>query len=132
AAGVQRFTDSISGDTIDNLLGPLTDFIKANRGPLTATFANMQAISTQISQGHGTVGRLIYEDTLYNSALTTITNFQDTGSEIKLAINDARKILSDANAGRGTIGKLLTDDALYNETSSAMTNLKEILEKVNK
>ena len=139
AAGVQRFTDSISGDTIDNLLGPLTDLIKANKDSLTATFANMQSISSQISQGHGTVGRLIYDDTLYNTALTTITNLQDTGADVKLALADARKVIEQVNitvaqvsAGKGTIGKLLTDDALYNETSSAMSNLKEILEKVNK
>src|SRR2546423_11342205 len=126
AAGVQRFTDSISGDTIDNLLGPLTDFLKANKGPLTATFANLQAISSQIAQGRGTFGRLIYDDALYNSALTTITNLQDTGADVKLALGDARKVIDqinltigDVNAGRGTIGKLLKDEAIYNNLADA-------------
>jgi phospholipid/cholesterol/gamma-HCH transport system substrate-binding protein len=139
AAGVQRFTDSISGDTIDNLLGPLTDFLKANRGPLTATFTNLQFISTQIAQGRGTVGKLINEDTLYNSALTTITNLQDTGADVKLTLADARKVVDQVNsmvaqvsAGKGTIGKLLTDETLYSNLADASSSLKEIFEKVNK
>ncbi len=37
--------------------------------------------------GHrGTVGKLIYEDSLYTSALTTISNLQTTGDEIKVTI----------------------------------------------
>ncbi len=131
ATGVENLTKSFTGFKIDTLLGPLTDFMKANKEPLTATIANVKAISTQISEGHGTVGRLIYEDTLYNSALATITNFDQTASEIKLTIADARKVVEQAKAGQGTIGKLLNDDTLYRETTASMTNLKEILQKVN-
>src|SRR5256885_2464708 len=78
ASGVENLTKSFTGDKIDNLLGPFTDFMKANKDPLTATIANFQSISTQISQGKGTIGKLIYDDSLYNSALTTVTNLQDT------------------------------------------------------
>src|SRR5262249_47524974 len=48
ATGVENLTKSFTGDRIDNLLGPLTDFLKANRAPLTASIANLQAVSTQI------------------------------------------------------------------------------------
>jgi phospholipid/cholesterol/gamma-HCH transport system substrate-binding protein len=131
AAGVENLTKSFTGDKIDNLLGPFTDFLKANRAPLTATIANMQSISTQISQGKGTVGKLIYEQTLYDSALATVTNLQSAGDEIKLAVADARKIVDQVNSGQGTVGKLVKDEKLYNETTDSMTNLKEILQKIN-
>src|SRR5437016_4487617 len=81
--GVENLTKSFSGDKIDNLLGPFTDFIRANQVPLTATIANIQVISSQISQGKGTVGKLINDDTLYNSALSSVTNLQDVAAEIK-------------------------------------------------
>src|SRR5215467_3398987 len=68
ASGVENLTKSFTGDKIDNLLGPFTDFLKANQEPLTAAIANMRSISTQIAQGQGTVGKLIYDDSLYNSA----------------------------------------------------------------
>jgi phospholipid/cholesterol/gamma-HCH transport system substrate-binding protein len=131
ASGVENLTKSFTGDKIDNLLGPFTDFLKANQEPLTATFANLRAISTQISEGKGTVGRLIYEDTLYNSAITTVTNLQDATDQIKGTLAVAQKVIDDVNAGQGTIGKLVKDDKLYTETVESMTNLKEILQKIN-
>jgi phospholipid/cholesterol/gamma-HCH transport system substrate-binding protein len=138
ATGVENLTKSFTGDKIDNLLGPFTDFLKQNSGPLTATIANIQSISAQISEGKGTIGMLINDDALYSTALTTISNFQNTGDEIKLTLDDARKIISGVNAGEGTIGKLVKDEALYRETTASMTNfkdstqsLKEILEKIN-
>jgi phospholipid/cholesterol/gamma-HCH transport system substrate-binding protein len=139
ASGVENLTRSFTGDKIDNLLGPFTDFMRANKEPLTIAVANLQAISTQISQGKGTVGRLIYDDSLYNSALKTVDDLQGTANEVKTTVADARKVLGNVdnivaqvNAGQGTVGRLLKDDALYRETTASMTNLKEILQKVNR
>ncbi|HWW03603.1 MAG TPA: MlaD family protein [Candidatus Acidoferrum sp.] len=131
ATGVENLTKSFTGDKIDNLLGPFTDFLKANREPLTASILNLKSVSSQIASGKGTVGKLIYDDSLYNSALTTVSNLQDTGNEIKATVADARKIIAQVNAGEGTVGKLLHDDTLYNETTASMTNLKEIMQKIN-
>jgi len=131
ATGVENLTKSFTGDKIDNLLGPFTDFLKANRAPLTATIANMQAVSGQIASGKGTVGKLIYDESLYNSASAAVTNLQDAASQIKMTVADARKVVDQINAGQGTVGKLLHDDKLYNETTISMTNLKEILQKIN-
>ncbi len=124
AAGIQNLTKSFTGDKIDNLMGPLTDFIKQNSTPITATIANVKNLSSQIAAGQGTIGKLIYDDSLYTSALSTVSNLQDT------AIS-AKSVMSNVSAGQGTIGKLLTDDALYVNTTAAMTNANEILLKVN-
>jgi phospholipid/cholesterol/gamma-HCH transport system substrate-binding protein len=139
AGNVENLTKSFTGDKIDNLLGPFTDFLKANQMPLTVMIANMQAISSQISQGKGSMGKLIYDDTLYNAASASITNLQDITSEVKMTIGDARKslgqvntIFDNINAGQGTIGKLFKDDLLYRETTLSMTNMREIFEKINK
>ncbi len=131
ASGMQNLTKSFTGDKIDNLLGPFTDFMKQNNPRLSAILANAQAISTQVSQGKGTVGKLIYEDTLYTSATAAVTNLQDVATEIKKTVAKARDVVDQMNAGKGTVGKLMTDDKLYHETTDSMTNLKEILKKVN-
>jgi len=131
ATGVENLTKSFTGDKIDNLLGPLTDFMKANREPLTAMILNMKSVSAQVASGQGTVGKLIKDDALYNIALNTVSNLQDTANEIKATVADARKVVDQVNAGQGTIGKLLHDDQLYTETTASMTNLKEIMEKIN-
>jgi len=138
ASGVENITKSFTGDKIDNLLGPFTDFLKANQQPLTVTFSNMQAISSQVASGRGTVGKLIYDDSLYNSTYASVSNLQNTASDIKLALSDARGLIGDARSvmdqvksGQGTMGKLLTDDAIYRETLASLTNLREMTDKMN-
>jgi phospholipid/cholesterol/gamma-HCH transport system substrate-binding protein len=131
ASGVENLTKSFTGDKIDNLLGPFTDFLKANRVPLTAAIANLQAVSSQIAQGKGSVGKMIYDESLYNSAYAAVTNLDDTASAIKITVANARKVVDQVNAGQGTMGKLLHDEALYRETTDSMSTLKEILQKIN-
>ena len=124
ASGVQNLTKSFTPDTINNLMGPLVDFIKQNSAPLTATIANIKNVSSEIAAGQGTIGKLIYDETLYNSALITVSNLQDTAAA-------AKQVIANVNAGQGSLGKLLTDDALYQQTTSSMTNLNQILQKIN-
>jgi phospholipid/cholesterol/gamma-HCH transport system substrate-binding protein len=131
ATGVQNLTKSFSGLKIDELLGPFIDFMKDNRAPLTSTISNINSVTFQVSQGKGTVGKLIYDETLYNSALATVTNLQSTLTDARAAVADARNIIEQVNAGQGTAGKLIKDPALYNETTASMTNLREILQKIN-
>jgi phospholipid/cholesterol/gamma-HCH transport system substrate-binding protein len=131
ATGVENLTKSFTGVKIDDLLGPLTDFIKANKGPLTATIANFQAISADISAGKGTVGKMINDPALYDSLYNTATNLQDVGTDIKATIADARGLLDQAKTGNGTVSKLINDDKLYREAADAMSNLRQVLEKIN-
>lgn len=124
AAGIQRLGDSFSGDKIDNLLGPLTDFIKQNSGHISGAISNIQTVTDQIASGQGTVGKLIYQEALYNSAISTVTNLQDT-------IGRVRGVVDGISSGKGTIGKLVNDETLYNSTVASMTNLNQILFKIN-
>ena len=124
AAGIQNLTKSFTGDKIDNLLGPLTDFIKQNGAPITATIANVKNVTSQIAAGQGSVGKMIYNDTLYNTALSTVSNLQDTAIAVQTQVKNI-------SSGQGTIGKLLTDETLYRSTTASMTNLQSILIKIN-
>ena len=122
--GIQNLTKSFTPDTINNLMGPLVDFVKQNSGHISGAISNIENISGQIASGEGTVGKLIYSDSLYNSALVTVTNLQDT-------VVDVRQVVNDISGGKGTIGKLVTDETLYHATTASMTNLNQILQKIN-
>jgi hypothetical protein len=124
ATGIQNLAKSFTGDTINNLLGPLTDFVKQNSGNISGAISNIENITGQIASGQGTVGKLIYDQSLYNSALGTVTNLQDTVTEV-------RQVVNGISSGQGTIGKLVTDETLYNATTASMTNLNQILLKIN-
>ena len=124
ASGIANVANSFSGDKIDNILGPLTDFFKQNSGNISGAISNIQTVTSQIASGQGTVGKLIYQDALYSSALDTVTNLQD-------AVTQAKQLVNGISSGQGTLGKLATDDALYNSTQASMTNLNQILFKIN-
>ena len=105
--------------------------MKQNSGHIGEVISNVDNITGQIASGQGTVGRLIYTNELYDSALGTITNLQDAVMQVRSAVTDARSIISGITNGQGTIGKLVTDDTLYNATTASMTNLNQILLKIN-
>ncbi len=120
ASGMQGLTKTLSGEKIDNLLVPLT-----------AAVNDIKATSAQIASGKGTIGRLVFDEALYNTALTTVSNLQNTSDEVKAAVAEAKKTFIGVNAGEGTLGKLVKDEKLYAETTAAMTNIKEIAQKIN-
>lgn len=124
ASGIQNAMKGFTGDTINNLLGPLTDLIKQNSGNLSATVTNIASITTQIAHGQGTVGKLIFDQTLYNSAMNTVSNLQT-------AVTSAQLMFNNVTNGQGTLGKLMTDSSVYDEMAASMTNLHEILLKIN-
>lgn len=138
ASGVENLTKSFSGERIDNLLGPLTDFLKANSSNLSATIANIKDTTDRIRGGQGTVGRLINEDTLYVKAVDTLSNFQsattgidDIKSQAGQLLTNANEVVSAVKSSDGTVGKLINDPTLYNEASGMMTNLHQIAFKIN-
>jgi phospholipid/cholesterol/gamma-HCH transport system substrate-binding protein len=138
AEGVEGLTKNFSGENFSNLLGPFTDFLKENNPKLSAILGNLQMISTHIARGEGTVGRLINEETLYTSALNTVSNLNSSVEDIrpmfadlKLTIDQAKDVMTQVSHGQGTIGKLITDEALYRETTTSMSTLREILQKIN-
>jgi len=122
--GIENLTKSFTPDTINNLLGPLTDFMKQNSGNIGGAISNIENITGQIAGGQGTVGKLIYDQSFYDSAMSTVTNLQDTVTQV-------RQVVSGVSAGQGTLGKLVTDETLYNSTTASMTNLNQILLKIN-
>jgi phospholipid/cholesterol/gamma-HCH transport system substrate-binding protein len=124
-------TKTFSGDDIHNLFGPLGDFFKSHKDELAATLANVTNVTGKIASGQGTVGKLIYEDTLYASALTTVSNLQTAGASANDLIAAVKLVVTNASAGQGTLGKLLTDDTLYRQFTEGMTNVNQILLKVN-
>lgn len=139
ASGVEGLTKNFSGENFSNLLGPFTDFLKENSPKLSAILGNMQIISGQIAEGKGSVGKMINDESLYNSALSAVESLNKTTADLKplfdeakLTVTAAREAVAGINEGKGSLGKLMHDEKLYTETTTAMTNLKEILEKINK
>ena len=139
AGDIQGLTKSFTPDSLAPLFGPITDFMKNNSTNLSAILDNTRSITEQVQNGRGTVGRLLYDDTLYNTALSAVVGLQAGTTELKGTVLEARAMMTNANlvisqinSGQGTLGRLAKDETLYREMTLAMVNAREILEKVNK
>lgn len=131
-SGIQKLTDSFSEQNLGDILLPFTDFLTESKPRILNILTNAEDITAQVKSGEGTVGKLIYEDALYASALSTITNLSTTANDVQVLLGDAKAMVADVRAGKGTVGKLISDDAVYNEAAVAVTNLREILQKINR
>lgn len=114
AVGVENVTKSFSGDSIQNVLGPITDLVKNNSDNLTASIAdlrtnlsnmktvsaNMKDVSDRIERGEGTIGKLIKDEQFYYTTLGTVKKLEETADSLTVTLGDARKLFADA---RGTI-----------------------------
>ena len=65
----------------------------------------------------GTLGKLIYDPSLYNEA--------------KQAMANGNAVLGDVRAGKGTLGKLATDDSLFSELKKSSENISSATAKLN-
>ncbi len=135
AAGIENLTKSFSGDTIQNVLGPMTDFLKQNNPKLTALFGNLQTISDRIAKGEGTIGKLISDDALYQSTLKTVDTLNKTAADAqglltdaKGAIGDVKGFMTEAKGSLGDVKLSLSDARLaIGDARRALTNASETM-----
>lgn len=132
----------------------LNDMIRSSQGTLQnmdALLRRLDRIVAFVESGKGSVGKLIYDPTLYTRLSDTVNEFQTIVTEIgkgkgtlgKLVADDTvynklnatvdkvNLIVDDINAGKGTAGKFLKDPALFNNANQAIANLKQVTDDIN-
>jgi phospholipid/cholesterol/gamma-HCH transport system substrate-binding protein len=143
------------GDTVASRSVPgLDDVVKASQGTLQnmdALLKRLDRILAFVESGQGSIGKLIYDPTLYNRFADTVTEFQGIVDEVKSGQGSLGKLLSndeaynkviatidkvnamidDLQQGKGTAGKLLKDPALYNNANDAIANVKQLTDDIN-
>ncbi len=146
ADGVESLTKSLSGDQLRRLLGPLTELVKTNRTNINGMMANFATLSGRLVSGQGTLGQVLWDDSLYFGGIGVLTNLDtltvdaqgllgQSGNildQTKDLIGDAHRLVQGIDRGEGSIGKLIKDDLLANESVAAATNLREVLGKANR
>lgn len=70
-----------------------------------------------VEQGQGTIGKLIYDPSLFNRLNSTLTEMQQMVNEI--------------HSGRGSVGKLIMTDELYNKANASVDKLNQIIDEIN-
>ena len=78
--------------------------------------AKLNDITGQIQSGRGSVGKLVYDQTLYN-------RLNKTSDEVE-------RMVTRVEQGGGTLGKLLADETLYKTSLATIDRLNKVLDDV--
>ncbi len=143
------------GDTLPTQVHP--DFNQVVRAS-QSTLQNMDALLKRADRilafaesGKGSLGKLIYDPTLYNRFSVTVADFQKIVEQVGngegslgrlISRNDAydkflstldkmNSVIDDMQQGKGTAGKFLKDPSLYNNANDTIANLKKVTEDIN-
>jgi phospholipid/cholesterol/gamma-HCH transport system substrate-binding protein len=143
------------GDTLPTRVHPdFNEVVRASQ----STLENMDALLKRADRilafaesGKGSLGKLIYDPTLYNRFSDTVADFQKIVEQIGsgqgslgalISRNDAydkfigtldklNGIIDDIQKGEGTAGKFVKDPSLYNNANDTIVNIKKITEGIN-
>ncbi len=143
------------GDTLPTQIHP--DFNQVVRAS-QSTLENMDALLKRADRimafaesGKGSLGKLIYDPTLYNRFSATVGEFQKIVEQVGngegslgrlISRNDAydkfiatldkmNAVIDDIQQGKGSAGKFLKDPSLYNNANDTIANVKKITEDIN-
>ena len=143
------------GDTLPTRVHP--DFNEVVRSS-QSTLQNMDALLKRADRilafaesGKGSLGKLIYDPTLYDQFSKTVAEFNQIVDQIAkgqgslgqlINRNDAYNkfvatldkmngVIDDLQAGKGTAGKFLKDPSLYNNANDTIANFKQVSADLN-
>jgi phospholipid/cholesterol/gamma-HCH transport system substrate-binding protein len=143
------------GDILPTQVHP--DFNQVVRAS-QSTLQNMDALLKRADRilafaesGKGSLGKLIYDPTLYNRLSATVADFQQIVEQVQngegslgrlISRNDAydkfiatldkmNAVIDDLQQGKGTAGKFLKDPSIYNNANDTIANLKKITDDIN-
>jgi phospholipid/cholesterol/gamma-HCH transport system substrate-binding protein len=143
------------GDVLPTQVHPdFNQVVRASQGTLeniNALIQRADSILAFAQSGKGSLGKLIYDPTLYNRFSDTVADFQKIVQEVAsgqgslgalINRNDAydkftatldkmNAVIDDLQAGKGTAGKFLKDPSFYNDAHDTIANVKKITEGIN-
>jgi phospholipid/cholesterol/gamma-HCH transport system substrate-binding protein len=110
-----------NGDVLHTIETPdFNDVIRTTQGSLQNVdilVRRVDRIVTQIESGNGSIGKLIYDQGLYNRLNTTL--------------NEVQSMVQMISQGKGSIGKLIASDDLYNKANASVDKLNAIIDQIN-
>ena len=84
-------------------------------------FGGIEAVTSDIKAGKGTLGRLASDEQLADNVDQAIKGFKKTGQNLGDITDKVKK-------GEGTVGKLISDDKLINTAQSILDSVQAALE----
>jgi phospholipid/cholesterol/gamma-HCH transport system substrate-binding protein len=143
------------GDTLATRDTPdIQDVVRASQGTLQnldALLKRTDRILAYVESGQGSIGKLIYDPTLYNRFSDTVSEFKGIVDQVRsgqgslgklvasdeaynkaiAAVDKLNAVIDDLQQGKGTAGKFLKDPSLYNNANETIANVKKLTDDIN-
>jgi phospholipid/cholesterol/gamma-HCH transport system substrate-binding protein len=150
-----RGPQAVDGDTLATREHPdLNDVVRASQGTLQnldALVKRLDRIVAFVESGQGSIGKVIYDPSLYDRLNATVGEFKGLVDDIKsgqgslgplftsdeaykkavAAIDKVNAMIDDVQQGKGTAGMLLKDPGLYNNANQTVANVRQLTEDIN-
>lgn len=132
----------------------IQDVVRASQGTLQnldALLKRTDRILAFIESGQGSIGKLVYDPSLYNQFAQTVTEFKGIVDEVRsgqgslgkllvtdeaynkaiAAVDKVNVMIDELQQGKGTAGKFLKDPALYDNANQTIANVKKLTDDIN-
>jgi phospholipid/cholesterol/gamma-HCH transport system substrate-binding protein len=143
------------GDTLAARDQPdIQDVVRSSQGTLQnmdSLLKRVDRIVAFIESGKGSIGKVIYDPTLYNQINATVVEFKGLVDDIQsgkgsigplltndeaykkamAAIDKVNALIDDLQQGKGSAGKLLKDPQLYDNTNKTIANIRQLTDDIN-
>ena len=144
-----------AGDVLPTREVPqLQDVVRATQSTIQNVNVLLQRVDdivSHIQNGEGSIGKIIYDPSLYNRADDTLKQLQAIAQQINspqgsigklinsdelynkanTAVDNVNKLIDEVNSGRGTVGKLLKDPALYDNANHTIKQADDLIAGIN-
>ena len=147
--------EAVDGDTLAARNQPdIQDVVRASQGTLQnmdALLKRLDHIVAFIESGQGSIGKVIYDPSLYDRLNATVSEFKGLVDDIQSgkgsigplltsdeaykkaigAVDKLNAIIDDMQQGKGSAGKLLKDPALYENANQTVANVRKLTDDIN-
>jgi phospholipid/cholesterol/gamma-HCH transport system substrate-binding protein len=145
----------VDGDTLAIRAQPeLQDVVRASQGTLQnidVLLKRLDRIVAFIESGQGSIGKLIYDPSLYDRLNITVNEFKGLVDDVKsgqgslgplftsdeaykkaiTALDKLNVIVDELQQGKGAAGKFLKDEALYENANKTVANVRQLTDDIN-
>lgn len=122
---------NLLGGEGDSLLSDVSALVRDNRANVTKSLSNIEAITAQIRQGDGTIGKLLFKDDAYNDLMATVSEIRAAATEADKTLAGVQEIVNHVKSGEGSLGELLYGDQIANELKSTISNVNDFSARLN-
>mgnify|MGYP006270326781 CR=1 FL=1 len=119
------------GGEEDSLFSELGALVRDNRSKIGDSLSNIEAITGQLREGKGTIGKLLYEDQAYDELMAAVREIRSAASGADEMLSGVQGIVDHVQSGKGSLGELLYGETIAADLKETIANVQKFSDRLN-